>query len=158
MSSKDHDGHEIIKGSRYLLLKNPENLDASRNEPERLQQLLDLNLPLTKMYILKEDLRQFWDKNSREEAEASVDAWIKAAKSSGVPTIVRLGQAIERHKEGILNYYAYQVSSGPLEGFNNKIKVMVRKAYGYRNLAFFKLLILAAKEFSPKKLVGIDSS
>jgi transposase len=157
-SRVDFEGKQIIKGSRYLLLKNPENLDSSRKEPERLQQLLALNTPLSMMYILKEDLRQFWHQISKEEAEAAIDVWVETAKNSGVPHIVRLGKCIERYKEGILNYYVHRVSSGPLEGFNNKVKVLARRAYGYRNIKFFKLLILAIGEFSPREVVIIHDS
>jgi transposase len=74
------------------------------------------------MYILKEDLRQFWEKNSREEREAAIDSWIETANSSEVPLIEKPGVRIEEYKEGILNYYEYKVSSGPLEGFNNKVR------------------------------------
>jgi transposase len=101
--------------------------------------LLAQSLPLTKMYILKEDFLQFLEKNSLEEAKAAIDTWIFDAMGSEIPLLIRLAEAIERYKEGILNYYTYKVSSAPLEGQGYKIKFFVRRAYGYRNMAFFKL-------------------
>ena len=144
----------VVWGSRYLLLKNPEHLDASKNEPGRLERMLALNEPLSKMYILKEDLRQFWQQGSRAEAEAAIDAWVSTALSSGVKTIERLGKSIAHFKDGILAYYEYPITSGMLEGINNKIKTIIKKAYGYRDMVLFKLLILAIRDFDPKKLHG----
>jgi transposase len=134
------------------------NLEKEKKEPERLERLLELNSTLTKMNILKEDFSQFWEKDSRKEAEAAIDAWIADAMGSEIPLLIRLPEVIERHKEGILNYYTYRVSSGPLEGFNNKIKFFVRRAYGYRNMKFFKLVILAANEITPNKFSAFDTS
>ena len=150
----DPDVKSVVWGSRYLLLKNPEHLAASKNEPGRLERMLALNEPLSKMYILKEDLRQFWQQKSVAEAEAAIDAWVNTALSSGVKTIERLGKSIAHFKEGILAYYEYPITSGMLEGLNNKIKTLVKKAYGYRDMGLFKLLILAIREFDPKKLHG----
>ena len=64
---------------------------------------------------------------------------------------MQLGKSIMKFKEGILNWYLHHVSSGPLESMNNKIKVLIRRAFGYRNFQFFKLLLLAINEFNPKK-------
>jgi transposase len=155
---KDFEGRELLKGSRFLLLKNPENLDASRGEPGRLRRLLDLNSPLTTMYILKEDLRRFWEMDSREKAEEAAREFIGCARASGVPEIVSLGSVIERHMEGILNHYGDPVSSGPLEGLNNKVKALVRRAYGYRNMHVFKLLVMAARVIDPYRLRPFDTS
>ena len=154
----EYKGCRIIKGNRYLLLKNPENLSAERNEPERLKAMLELNKPLSMMYILKEDLRQFWEKGSMREADAAIDCWAETAASSGDRIIMQLGKSIMKFKEGILNWYLHRVSSGPLESMNNKIKVLSRRAFGYRNIQFFKLLVLAINEFNPKKTEPIVRS
>jgi transposase len=156
ITRSNFEGKNFVTGNRFLLLKNPENLDPRRNEPERLQRLLDLNSPMTEMYILKEDLRQFWDLGSREEADKAIDTWVETANSSKEPLIKRLAGTIAKFKEGITNYYNHEVSSGPLEGFNNKIKALVRRAYGYKNREFFKLVILASNEFAPNRVAGVD--
>jgi transposase len=69
--------------------------------------------------------------------------WIIRARSTGNKHLNKLANTIESHAEGILNWYDFPVNSGRIEGINNKIKVMKRKAYGYNDLNFFKLLIMA---------------
>jgi transposase len=123
-SRPEYKGKRVIKGNRYLLLKNPEKLSSERKEPERLKAMLELNEPLSTMYILKEDLRQFWEKKSMAEAEAAIDSWVETAMSSGDKIVIQLAKSIKKFKQGILNWYLYRVSTGPLESLNNKVKVL----------------------------------
>jgi len=132
-----------IKGTRWLLLKNPENLDATKNEPQRLAEILKLNEPLTLAYYLKEDLREVWEQEDRQAAEDHLLFWIAYAEGSGVKMLKKFGRTLQLHAQGILNWYDYPISTGPLEGTNNKIKTMKRQAYGFRDQEFFKLKILA---------------
>ena len=134
---------QILKGTLWLLLKNPENLDETRNEAQRLQDALDLNTPLTLAYYLKEDLRQIWNQANKAAARLLLEDWIRRAEVSGVSMLVRFAATLREHQEGILNYYDCRISTGPLEGVNNKIRTLQRKAYGFRDLAFFKLKILS---------------
>ena len=134
---------DVLKGTRWLLLKNPENLDPNKNEQERLQEALDLNQPLSTVYYMKEDLRQIWNQSSKSEAEACLDDWIARARASGIQMLLRFANTLASHKSGILAYYDYPISTGPLEGTNNKIKTLQRQAYGFRDLEFFKLKIYA---------------
>jgi transposase len=140
----------VIKGCRYLLLKNEANLEPSGKERERLERLLALNTPLTEAYLLKESMRQVWKKTCLEEAKPSLDGWIESALRSECHQLVSLGRSIERHREGILNYFVHFVTSGPIESMNNKIKVLVRRAHGYRNPTHFKRLLYAINEFDPR--------
>jgi transposase len=140
MSGEDQ---RILKGTRWLLLKNPENLDPKRNEKERLQEALDLNTPLTLAYYLKEDLRQIWDQPNKRSGRRFLFDWIARAKASKIDMLIRFAKTLTDHAKGILAYYDYPISTGPLEGTNNKIKTLNRQAYGYRDRAFFKLKILA---------------
>lgn len=134
---------KILKGTRWLLLKNPENLDKSRNEPQRLQEALNLNEPLMTAYYLKEDLRQFWSQPDKETAEIAIQSWIDRATSTGIGPLMKVARTIAAYRFGILAWYDHPISSGPMEGTNNKIKVMKRQAYGFRDQDFFKLRILA---------------
>jgi len=134
---------EVIKGTRWLLLKNPDNLDPARNEPARLQEALELNQPLATAYYMKEDLREFWRQPDKQTAEEFLEGWIERAKSSDVLMLNRFANTLAAHKSGLLAYYDYPISTGPLEGTNNKIKTMQRQAYGFRDMAFFKLKIMA---------------
>jgi transposase len=137
---------EVLKGTRWLLLKNPEHLEATRNEAQRLQEALELNQPLATAYYLKEDLRRLWVQPDKRLAEAFLTDWIVRANSSGIRMLVQFAYTLEAHRAGILAYYDYPISTGPLEGTNNKIKTMKRQAYGFRDLEFFKLKIMGIHE------------
>jgi transposase len=151
-ASSDRD-RQVLKGTRWLLLKNPENLDSSRDELSRLQEALRLNEPLAIAYYLKEDLRQIWSQPNKRTARRVLNDWLARARASGIRMLVQFADTLEEHQEGILNYYHYPISTGPLEGTNNKIKTMKRQAYGFRDQEFFKLKILGIHE-TKHALVG----
>lgn len=144
---------KILKGTRWLLLKNPENLDPERNERERLREALELNAPLATAYYLKEDLRQLWMQANKRAARRVLRDWLARARASGIRMLIQFAATLEEYQEGILAYYNYRISTGPLEGTNNKIKTMKRQAYGFRDHAFFKLKILGIHE-TKHALVG----
>jgi transposase len=137
---------KVLKGSRWLLLKAAENLDPERDEEARLEEALRLNKPLAKAYYLKEDLRQFWAQPGKRFAGAFLTDWVRRAEASGVRMLQQMARTLEGHRQGLLAYYDYRISTGPLEGTNNKIKTMKRQAYGFRDQEFFKLKILAIHE------------
>lgn len=137
---------KLLKGTRWLLLKNPENLDAERNELERLEEALRLNRPLAIAYYLKEDLRQIWSQPNKRTARRVLRDWLVRARASGVRMLIKFADTLEEYQEGILAYYNYPISTGPLEGTNNKIKTMQRQAYGFRDREFLKLKILGIHE------------
>jgi len=134
---------EVLKGTRWLLLKNPENLDEDRNERGRLEEGLRLNQPLACAYYMKDDLRQIWKQPDKAAARALLDDWIRRAAASGIRMLQRFAKTLAVHARGILAYYDYPISTGPLEATNNKIKTMQRQAYGFRDQVFFKLKIYA---------------
>jgi transposase len=136
----------VLKGSRWLLLKRPENLDANRNEPERLQDALRLNAPLAMAYYLKEELNEIWEQDDEKAAEALMMDWITYAESSGIRMLQQFARTLRFHARGVLAYYDYPISTGPLEGTNNKIKTMKRQAYGFRDQEFLTLKILGIHE------------
>jgi transposase len=148
--SLDHKAEEeqkkVLKGSRWLLLKAPENLDPDRDEVARLEGALKRNAPLAVAYYLKEDLRQFWDQPDKTVAAVFLTDWVRRAEASGVGILAQMAKTLESHRSGLLAYYDYPISTGPLEGTNNKIKTMKRQAYGFRDQEFFKLKILAIHE------------
>jgi transposase len=136
----------VLKGSRWLLLKSPEDLDPERDEGARLAEALRLNRPLATAYYLKEDLRQFWEQPGKRFATAFLNGWVRRAEASGVKMLQQMAKTLEAHRAGLLAYYDYPISTGPLEGTNNKIKTMKRQAYGFRDHGVFKLKILAIHE------------
>ena len=144
---------DVLKGIRWLLLKRPERLDQSRNEPERLQEALRLNEPLATAYYLKDELNAIWEQDDQETAQALLMDWILYAESTGIRMLKNFAKTLRLHAWGILAYYDYPISTGPLEGTNNKIKTMKRQAYGFRDPEFLKLKILGIHE-SKYALVG----
>lgn len=143
-------GKDMLKGTRWLLTKNPENLDPDRNETERLLKALEFNRPLATAYYMKEDLRMFWKQHNAEAAERHLEIWIQRAENSGIAVLKTMGRTLAAYRTGLLNWYRYPISTGPLEGFNNKAQTMKRQAYGYRNMDFFmlKLRTLHAKKYA----------
>ncbi len=139
---KDSLQKNVLKGVRWLLLKRPENLDPTRNEPKRLQEALRLNEPLATAYYLKEELNEVWEQDDRDAAETLLLDWITCAESTGIRILHDFAKTLRAHAWGILAHYDYPISTGPLEGTNNKIKTMKRQAYGFRDQEFFKLKIL----------------
>jgi transposase len=137
---KDRD---FIKGLKYVLLKNEEDLDS--DGLKRLEKLTTMNSILSQAYILKEDIRQIWTKQNRSRAKTSIKSWIATCRATGDKILSQLANSIESHMNGILDWYKYKINSGRIEGINNKIKLVKRMAYGFRDLDYFKLLILAIK-------------
>lgn len=144
---------EVLKGIRWLLLKNPENLNDKRNERERLEEALRLNQPLACAYYLKEDLRQIWNQPDKATAEVVLHDWLRRADTSGIRIVKKFAQTLATYRAGILAYYDYRISTGPLEATNNKIKTLQRQAYGFRDYVFFTLKIYAL-HLSTYALVG----
>jgi transposase len=150
---KDKSQRKLIKGSRWLLLKNRENLrtdpgSAGRSEKQRLEELMELNTPLSQAYILKEQLKQVWERGiGVREANQRLKNWIEDARGMGIKAMDRFCKQLASHKKGILNWHKSQISTGPLEGFNNKIKVLKRSAYGFTDDEYFNLRILALHEY-----------
>ncbi len=137
---------KVLKGTRWLLLKNPENLQEERNERKRLEKALALNKPLATVYYMKEDLRQIWDQRDQRAGEVFLNDWIARARVSGIRMLQEFAHTLVRHRTGILNYYRCPITTAALEGTNNKIKTMQRQAYGFRDHQFFKLKIFALHE------------
>ncbi len=146
-------GKKILKGTRWLLLKRADGLDGSKGERARLEEALALNRPLATAYYLKEELRQFWEQPGRRFAAVFLDGWIRRAEASGIAPLKQMARTLSSHRDGLLAYYDAFITSGPLEGTNNKIKTMKRQAYGFRDQEFFKLKILALHE-TRYELVG----
>jgi transposase len=144
---------EVLKGTRWLLLKNPENLDEEKDERGRLREALKLNEPLATAYYLKDDLRRFWEQPGKRFATTFLDGWIRRAEATGIKVLQQMAKTLAAHRSGLLAYYDVMISSGPMEGTNNKIKTMKRQAYGFRDREFFKLKILAIHE-TRYELVG----
>ncbi len=138
---------KVIKGSRFLLLRAGETLpDKARS---RLDDLIALNHPLYEAYLLKEDLRQLWHQPNADAAGCFLSAWIARAEATALPHFVKLAATLKTHALHVLSWFTYRIATGPLEGPINKIKVLKRQTYGFRDLDAFKLRLYFIHEATP---------
>jgi transposase len=139
---QDEAGRKLIKGSRYLLLKNDSNLRESQRQA--LQELLAANQTLNTVYVLKDQLKQIWSYTDPAFAKQALDRWCAMAEQSGIAPLATFARNLRRRENGIVNHASYPIHTGRLEGINNKIKVIKRQAYGFRDDAYFILKIKGA--------------
>ncbi len=137
----------VLKGSRFLLLSGMERLKP--RSLERLMELMEINEPLYQVYLLKEDLRMFWNLPNADTAKSFLTSWIDQAKTLGLKHFVKLANTLEEHLPGLLSYFRHRISTAPLEGLNNKIKTLKRQAYGFRDQTYFKLRLYFVHESIP---------
>jgi transposase len=129
------DGYEqVLKHSRWCLLKRPENL--TDQQTVKLSELLKYNLQSVRAYLLREDFQRFWEYTHSSWAGRFLDEWCRRAKRSRLAPLQKVAASLHNHRELILNWFRARgtISAGPVEGFNNKAKLTTRKAYGYRTL------------------------
>ena len=138
---------KLLKGTRYLLLRGLENL--GEDALDQLAHLMEINEPLYQAYLLKEELRLFWNLPGSQAGDAFLNAWTEQARAIGNDQFTRLAQTLDDHRPGLLAYFRHRISTGPLEGLNNKIKVLKRIAYGFRDLDYFKLRLFFLHEQLP---------
>lgn len=137
-------GRHYLKGTRYLLLTGAENVPEDK--ADALKEALRFNQPLSTAYYLKEDLRALWNQPSLERMRQHLESWCKRAIECGIQQMVSLASTLRAHAPGILNFFHHPISTGKLEGINNKIKTLKRKAYGFRDDAFFILKLYSLHE------------
>lgn len=128
-----------IKKLRWTLLTNGENL--TENQYSDMQSILEKHSSLAVCYAMKEELVSLFRLRDPREAEDGWRRWFKAAKESGIPALVHFAEIKERRLNGLIAHAQYPISTGKLEGFNNKIKVAKRVGYGFRDDHYFFLLV-----------------
>ena len=135
-------GREVIKGSRYLLLKNATNLKDDQRAD--LKDLLAVNATLATVYALKDQLKELYDYSRRGWAKKALDAWCDMAGQIDHPDVKRFIGRLRFFEYGILNHCEFPIGTSKLEGVNNKIKVIKRRAYGYHDPEYFALKVKQA--------------
>ncbi len=133
----------VIKGTRWLLLRNRETI-ATAADRVRLAELLAANRALFRVYVLKDDLKQLWQFHDPHAARRFWQQWHRRALASRLTPLIAFARMLAVHLEGILSHCRYPLHTSLLEGINNKIKVLKRMAYGFRDDAYFFLKIRAA--------------
>ena len=115
-SGAEGEAKKVLKCTRWLLLKNPDNMDKKHDDKQRLEEALRLNKPLATAYYLKEDLRQFWDWPSKAIAKWFLHDWIARATASKITMLVQFARTLLIHEYGLLAWYDFPISTGPLVG------------------------------------------
>lgn len=133
---------KLMKRSRFLLLKNPENLNDK--ERPRLKKILKENELLSTVYLLKDYLKRLWQYKNGKSAEKFLDYWNCLAVETQCRLLIQFTKTLKKYRYGIINHCKFPIHTNKLEGINNKIKVIKRKAYGYRDLEYFSLKIMQA--------------
>lgn len=121
-----------IKRSKYALGKNPENL--TRSQQERLALIQADDPKLRRGHEMKEKLRLIFKLSDPEVAETALNGWLAHAQRCRIPAFVELGRKIRRHRDHILNTVRHGLSNARIEAMNNKIKLLIRIAYGFRDI------------------------
>jgi transposase len=139
----------LLKGSRWLLVRNREDLSAK--EEEHLQKILDSCEELRTLYLLKEEFRKIFDMmDSRERAERFLSAWKLKALYTANKYMAKFIKTLTEWWEEILNYFLERITNGFVEGLNGVLRSIIRGAFGYRNFHNFKLRVFAEQGFHSK--------
>ena len=136
------DDKDIFKGSKYLLLKNKENLKGRQRL--RLRKLLSMNKTLSSMYILKDYLKKLWQYKNRTSAQKFLLMWCRLAYETPAPALHKFAKMLIRYRDGILDHCLYPINTSVLEGCNNKIKSIARRAFGFHDNRYFALKVIQA--------------
>ena len=133
--------YAVIKGSKYLLLSNRENLDYEKRI--RLGEVLAVNKSINKVYLLKDDLKHLWSFSDKEQARNWFKGWYRRAMYSRIEHLKKFACSLKEHLDGILAHCDYRINTSVLEGMNNMAKVIKRVAFGFRDMDYFFLKLRA---------------
>lgn len=139
----DKTARKVVKGAKWLLLKNRENIEKEEDRV-RLEELLAANRALMTSYVLKDDLKELWRLRDRSQARTAWHSWLSRAIESGIEPLIAFAKKLRKYLGGILAHCRWPLHTSLIEGFNNKIKVIKRMAYGFRDDHYFFLKIRAA--------------
>lgn len=133
-------GRRLPGNTAWLMHRNVERL--SEADAERLAQALGASPELRQAWLLKEGLRSVYRSRTEEQAAAALDRWLSGAEASGLRPFARTAASLRKWREEVLNYWQYPLTNAMVEGKHNRVKVLKRRAYGYRNDRTFSLRIL----------------
>ena len=133
---------EILKGSRWLLVKNRQNL--SQKEEGHLQNVLAISPEIREAYLLKEEFHTIFEKiKNQEQAERFLKAWTWKAEKTGSRYLAKFVKTLRNWWKEILMYFEEGITNAFSEGINRAIRAIINRAYGYRNFDNFRLQVLA---------------
>lgn len=144
----DKPARRVVKQAHWLLLRNPANLKTPAQRI-RLDEVLAANQSLMTVYVMKEQLKALWIGSTAWEWRRAWTQWMAHASESQIPALVQFARRLRSYWRGIVSRVRWPMHTGQLEGINNKIKVIKRIAYGYRDSDYFFLKIKAAFPGNP---------
>ena len=118
----------------------PERVTAKQEVS--LKELMETNAELAAAYILKEEFRWAFKAKTRTAGEKRLWRWEEKTRESGIPELAQALKTIEHRRDGIMNFFEYQVANGMAEGFNNVVGTIKKQAYGFHDRDYLKLKIL----------------
>jgi len=140
---------KAMKKKRFLILTRKERLE--KDKKEELDNLMKKNTNLYSAYLLKEQALDILDEKSEEKGMGRFKIWFENVIKSGFEEFKSVVNTLMRYWYGVVNFFKHQVTNAGSEGFNNKINVIKRKAFGFRDIEYFKLKILqSCGRFLPK--------
>ena len=139
---QDKPARQIVKRSRWLLLRNRDNLASE--QAIRLDELLAANQSLLLVYLMKDQLKELWYAPSEKEAEKRWRIWFQQAMESAIEPLILFAKRLQPYISGIIASATHPLNTSVIEGINNRIKVIKRMAYGFRDNDYFFLKIKAA--------------
>lgn len=148
-AKREKSKYSSLKSSRWILLASGESSTPERSE--KLGKILEEHSSISLCYAMKEEMAALFSIADPEEARVRWTNWFEGAKASGIPQLVRFALHKEARIEGLVAHANHCISTGKLEGFNNKIKVTKRNGYGYRDECYFFTLIRYLSIPRPKK-------
>jgi transposase len=144
----DTRARRIVKQAHWLLLRNRTHLKTPAQHV-RLDEVLAANQSLMTVYVMKEQLKLLWTASTPWAWRDAWKQWMAHAQQSGIPSLMHFARNLRGYWRGIVSRVRWPMHTGQLEGINNKIKVIKRMAYGYRNSEYFFLKIKAAFPGNP---------
>ena len=138
----DKPARKVVKRAHWILLRNPEQLKEA--EQVRLDEVLAANQSLMAVYVMKEQLKALWTVPTAWAWRRAWTQWLRHARESGIPALMHFAKCLRPYWRGIVSRVRWPMHTGLVEGINNRIKVIKRIAYGYRDDAYFFLKIRAA--------------
>jgi len=130
---------EVLKKTRYLWLRNPENLKAW--QLPIFNSIKDLDLKTSRAYHIKMALKRFWDYKYPKTAEGYLKRWYFWATHSRLDPVIAVAKTIKNHWQGILNFTRTRITNGIVEGINSKIKTALKRAYGFKQFVYYRTII-----------------
>lgn len=144
---QDKPARRVVKQSHWLLLKNPAGLKP--HEQVHLDEVLQANKPLLSVYLMAAQLKALWTATCPWEWRRAWRQWMGQAQQSGIQALAQFAKRLRPYWRGIISRVRWPMHTGQLEGINNRIKVIKRQAYGYRDTCYFFLKIKAAFPGNP---------